>query len=563
MDGAGVVARALKELGVEYMFGIVGRPVTNIAMMAQAEGIKYYSFRNEQAASYAAGAIGYLTGKPGVCLCVSGPGVVHALAGVGNAWSNHWPMLLLGGASPTENNEMGGFQEAPQIETVRPYVKLAARIESIDRVPFYIEKAYRAAFYGRPGATYLDIPAEVIYDRIDESKLHFPGVCPPPPLTYADPQGVAEALRLLKSAHNPLVIIGKGAAYARAENEIKQFVEKTGFPFLPTPMGKGVMPDDHGQGVSAARTFALQNADVVLLIGARLNWILHFGLPPRWRKDVKIIQIDIAGDEMHNNIRNAVSLIGDARAVMSQFNQLLQTDSAHRNFSFGKSNDWWKQLDARISKNRKISENLYVEDKLPMTYYRALKGVQDTLPKDAIIVSEGANTMDIGRTILDNSLPRHRLDAGTWGTMGVGLGFAIAAALVHPDKRVVAVEGDSAFGFSGMEIETACRYNIPLTIVIINNNGISMGLETISGFDKTNVPFFVYTPQAHYEKIADMFGGKGYFVTRPEEIEPAMKDALSQNCVTIVNIMIDTSAKRKEQEFPFELTKVPTSKSNL
>lgn len=531
-------------------------------MMAQAEGIKYYSFRNEQAASYAAGAVGYLTGKPGVCLCVSGPGVVHALAGVGNAWSNCWPMLLIGGASPTENNEMGGFQEAPQIETVRPYVKLAAKVESIDRVPFYLEKAYRAAIYGRPGATYVDLPAEVIYDKIDEAKLTFPPPCPQVPRTFADPRAVVSALQLLKTARNPLIIVGKGAAYARAEDEVHQFVKKTGFPFLPTPMGKGVIPDTHPQAVSAARTFALQNADVVLLIGARLNWILHFGLPPRWRKDVKFIQIDISGEEMHNNVRGAVSLIGDAKAVMSQLNELLESKD-HASFSFPSSSEWWKQLQTNVEKNRRVSENLYRDNQVPMSYYRAIKGVQDCLPKDAIIVSEGANTMDIGRTILDNSNPRHRLDAGTWGTMGVGMGFAIAAALLNPDKKVVAVEGDSAFGFSGMEIETACRYNIPITVVIINNNGISTGVESLEGFDRTNIPFFAYLPQAHYEKIAEAFGGKGYFVTKPEEIAPAMNDALKQNCVTIVNILIDTSSKRKAQEFPFELTKVPASKSNL
>jgi len=224
---------------------------------------------------------------------------------------------------------------------------------------------------------------------------------------------------------------------------------------------------------------------------------------------------------------------------------------------FSPSSAWWTALKSKVASNKATNDKLCADDRVPLSYYRALKGVHDALPRDTIIVSEGANTMDIGRTIFDNTLPRHRLDAGTWGTMGVGLGFAIAAQVVHPDKRVVAVEGDSAFGFSGMEIETMCRYGLNICIVIINNNGISMGINDISGLDRSQVPFFVYTPQARYEKLIEAFGGKGYYITRPEEIQPTMRDALSQKCPTIVNIMIDTDAKRKAQEFPFEMTKVP------
>lgn len=554
-----MVARTLKALEVTDVFGVVGRPVTNIAMMAQAEGIHFWSFRNEQAASYAAGAAGYMTGRPAVCLAVSGPGVVHALAGLGNAWANCWPMVLIGGATSTDHSEMGGFQEAPQIETVRPYVKMACRAESLARVPFYIEKAIRVAMYGRPGPTYVELPAEVIYDLMDESKLVLPRPVPPPPLTFADPKSVRAALELLKTAKNPLVIVGKGTAYARAEAEATHFVEKTGLPFLPTPMGKGVLSDEHSQSVAAARNLALQSADVILLLGARLNWILHFGQTPRYNKDVKFIHVEIAPEELNNSVRAEVALAGDIKAVLTQLNDLL----AKSPFQFPKASPWWNALNDKVAKNKAVNAKLCADERMPLSYYRALKGVHDTLPHDAIIVSEGANTMDIGRTIFDNRLPRHRLDAGTWGTMGVGMGFAIAAQVVHPGKKVVAIEGDSAFGFSGMEIETMCRYGLNVCTVIINNNGISMGVEDLSGFEKPNVPFFVYTPQARYEKLIEAFGGKGYYVTKPEEIEPAMRDALAQKCPTIVNIMIDTAATRKPQEHPFELGATLGGKAKL
>jgi len=557
MDGAEVIAKALKDQGVEFMFGIVGRPVTTIAMMAQGLGIKYISCRNEQAASYAAGAVGYLTGRPGACLVVSGPGVIHGLAGVANSWANCWPMILLGGANPTKGNDTGDFQEAPQIESVRPYVKLAARAESVSSIPFLIEKAVRTSIYGRPGAVYIDLPAQVIYDSADFNSIVFPERCADAPVTLADQPSIEDAIQLLLSAKKPLVVVGKGAAYAKAENSIRQFVEASGYPVLPTPMGKGIVDDSSPACISAARSLAIKEADVVLLIGARLNWMLHFGLPPRWSPTVKFIQVDIHAEEMSNNKRS-VPLVGNANAVVLQLLDELNKHSSRVGAQQNVISGWWKVLNEKVDRNKQINQHLYADDSVPMSYYRAIKGVEETLPDDVVIVSEGANTMDIGRTILDHPVPRHRLDAGTWGTMGVGLGFAMAASLVYPGKKIVALEGDSAFGFSGMEIETMCRYKMDIIVVIINNNGISRGLDSLTEF-ADNPPFFAYTPSARYEKIAEAFGGKGFMVTKPSEIEPAMDMALKANTTSIVNLCIDPAAQRKPQEFPFELN--PTKAS--
>jgi len=272
-----------------------------------------------------------------------------------------------------------------------------------------IEKAMRVAMYGRPGPTYVELPAEVIYDRIDEAALKLPRPIPPPPLTLADPAAVQAAINLLRSAKNPVVIVGKGAAYGRAEKEVTHFVEQTGLPFLPTPMAKGVLPDDHAQSVAAARNLALQSADVILLLGARLNWILHYGRPPRFSKDVKFIQVDIHGEELGNSVRPEVALAGEIKAVLTQFNGILAAEPFH----FPETSAWWKALHNKVAQNKSVNDKLCADERMPLSYYRALKGVHDALPHDAIIVSEGANTMDIGRTILDNKLPRHRLDAGT------------------------------------------------------------------------------------------------------------------------------------------------------
>jgi 2-hydroxyacyl-CoA lyase 1 len=542
IDGATLIARSLKQQGVEHMFGIVGFPVIPIAFAAQREGIRYVGFRNEQSASYAAGAVGYLTGRPAACLCVSGPGMIHGVAGAANAWSNAWPMLLLGGANDSFQNGQGAFQEAPQIESARPYVKYAARPDRVERLPFYVEQAVRTSIYGRPGASYLDLPNDIIVGTTDEDGVVWNPRCADPPATQADPAAIEKALDTLRAAERPLVVVGKGAAYARAEHEVRDFIEKTRLPFLPSPMGKGVVPDDHRLSVAPARSDALKNADVVLLLGARLNWIMHFGQPPRFREDVKIIQLDIHPEEIGTNVPAEVALVGDARAIVRQLNAALEDDP----WSHPAESPWRQELEAAASKNRAAVEAMEADASVPMGYYRVLAEIRDQSPRDAIIVCEGSNTMDISRTVLPNYGARERLDAGTFGTMGVGLGFAIAAASVHADRKIVCVEGDSAFGFSGMEVETACRYGMNITFVIVNNNGIGMGYED---FDRAKVPPPAYTPKARYEMMIEGFGGKGWFVETPDALSQALKEAIALEGPSIVNVAIDPRAQRKPQKF--------------
>lgn len=541
LDGRAVIARSLKQQGIEHLFGVVGFPVMELAQAVQREGIHFYGFRNEQAASYAAGAVGFLTGRPGACLTVCGPGMVHALAGLSNAWANCWPMLLLSGAPDSYQREQGAFQEAPQIEAARPFVKLASRPDSLARVPAYIEKSVRTAMYGRPGAVYLDLPNDLITDSLDEAALQWPRRCPPAPKSLADPAAIESALAALRSAKRPLVIVGKGAAYARAEHAVRQFIEATRLPFLASPMGKGVVADDHPLSVAPARSHALQEADVVFLIGARLNWILHFGQPPRFAPDVRIIQLDIAADEIGTNVPTEAALVGDAQAVMAQLN----TTYAAAPWHFDGASDWWRVLRIKIAENEAQVNAMLQDDRVPMGYYRVMREIRAHIPRDAIICSEGANTMDIGRSVLLNYGPRERLDAGTFGTMGVGLAFAIAAAVVHPTRKVVCVEGDSAFGFSGMEVETACRHRLPITFVVVNNNGIGAGEAVLSD----PIPPHVYTPNARYDRMLEAFGGKGYYATTPAELTAALRDAVAAPVTTLINVMIDPQATRKPQTF--------------
>ena len=407
-------------------------------------------------------AMGYLTGWPAACLAVSGPGVLHCLGGLANAKENCWPMLLLGGACETGHEAVGAFQEWPQLESVRNCVKYAARPSSVELIPRHLERAVRTSVYGRPGPTYIDLPGDLLNTRLPEASVHLPRPPPPPPVILPPPERIQKAAALIRNATKPLVIIGKGAAYGEAEVEIREFARRSNVPLLATPMGKGVIPDDSPQLVAAARSTALEGADLVLLLGARLNWMLHFGQPPRWSSSVRIIQVDICAEELHNSVPAAVGLQGDIRATVRQLTGQLG------GWSYPHTAPWWETLREKVEQNVKATESLAGDSSLPLNYYAAFKPISELVTENTYVVSEGANTMDIGRTMMNNFLPRHRLDAGSFGTMGVGLGFAIATALYikrfDPGARVLCVEGDSAFGFSGMEIETIARYNLPIVL---------------------------------------------------------------------------------------------------
>ena len=472
VNGATVMARSLAQQGVKFMFGVVGFPVGPIADAAQKAGITYLGMRNEQSASYAAQAVGYLTGRPGACLVVSGPGVVHGLAGLANAQQNCWPMILIGGASPTYQNGMGAFQEERQVQIAAPFCKFAHAVEHVHRIPFYVEMAVRNSIYGRPGGCYLDMPDDIIQGQVEEEQVHEAATVADPPRFQAMPEDIEGALNALESAEKPLVIVGKGMGWSRAEDEVRAFIERTQLPFLASPMGKGVMDDNHPLSVGAARSHALQEADVIFLMGARLNWIMHFGMPPRFNKKVRIVQLDISPEAISQNVPAEVALVGDGKAIVGQLNKALEG----RQWFYPKDTPWHKAIAEKSAANAKQIQPMIDDNSAPTNYYRAFKDISAWLPDNAVIVGEGANTMDIGRTQMPNKSARLRLDAGTYGTMGIGMGFTIAAACAHPDRPIVSVFGDAALGFSGMEIETACRYRLPVKIVVLNNGGIGSGM---------------------------------------------------------------------------------------
>ena len=545
IDGATLIARSLKQQGINHLFGVVGFPVGPIAAAAQKEGVAYVGMRNEQAASYAARAYGYLTGRPGACIVVTGPGVVHGLAGLADAQQNCWPMILIGGASETYRRGMGAFQEERQVLLAAPLCKFAHAIDSVKRIPFYVAEATRNATYGRPGAAYLDMPDDIITGKCDEKDVVQVQKCPDPPRFQAPPENVDAALNMLERAERPLILVGKGMAWADAESEVRSFIEKTQVPFLRSPMGKGVMPDDHPLSVAAARTLALQNADVVFLMGARFNWIFHFGQPPRYAPDVKVIQLDIAPEEIGHNKATDVALVGDGKAIMAQMNAAL----AGRQWFHSKESPWRQMISKKSSENAAQIQPQIDDDSAPATYYRAFKDIAAWMPRNSILSAEGAGTMDIGLTMLPVFSAKACLNAGTYGTMGLGLGQAIAAAIVHPDRPVIHLSGDSAIGFSGMEMETLVRYNLPVKIVVLNNGGIGPGMPEIP-----ENPMFNMRPNsliygARYDKVMEAFGGKGFFVEDPKDLKGALAEAMNFRGPALVNVVLSQGSARKPQAF--------------
>jgi 2-hydroxyacyl-CoA lyase 1 len=547
-----LVAKALVRAGVDKMFGVVGIPVTSLANRAVQLGIRFIAFHNEQAAGYAASAYGYLTGKPGVLLTVSGPGCVHGLAGVSNAAANGWPLVMISGSCDQRDFGRGDFQELDQIAAVKPFSKFSVKATDIKLIPRCIFDVLHHAASGRPGGCYLDIPSDVLHQFVSESESE-------QLLDEAEAESkkdrevikkisaseIQKAVSLLRHAERPLIVFGKGAAIARSENQLRKLVNTTGIPFLPTPMGKGLIPDSHELSATAARSIAIGKCDVALVVGARLNWLLHFGEPPKWNKDVKFILIDISEEEI--KLRNPeVGLVGDAVKVLETLNKEIKDDP----FCLGKTHPWIKSISEKSKENAEKMELQLAKDVVPFNFLTPMRIIRDAISAlgspAPILVSEGANTMDVGRSVLVQNEPRSRLDAGTWGTMGVGLGYCIAAAVASPDRLVVAVEGDSGFGFSAMEVETLVRYQFPVVVIVFNNGGVYGGdrriPEEITGPYKSDPAPTSFVPGASYHLLIEAFGGKGYLVGTPDELKSALTESFSAKKPAVINVTIDPYA---------------------
>jgi oxalyl-CoA decarboxylase len=534
-DGFHLVIDALKLNGIETIYNVPGIPITDLGRLAQAEGMRVISFRHEQNAGNAAAIAGFLTKKPGICLTVSAPGFLNGLTALANATTNCFPMILISGSSEREivDLQQGDYEEMDQLAIAKPLCKAAFRVLHAADIGIGVARAIRAAVSGRPGGVYLDLPAKLFSQVIDASvgAKSLVKVIDAAPAQLPAPSAIARALDVLKSAERPLIILGKGAAYAQADEAVRALVEESGIPYVPMSMAKGLLPDTHPLSAGAARSTALKDSDVVLLVGARLNWLLSHGKGKTWGEpgSKRFIQIDIEPREMDSPV------VGDIGSCVEALLEGIRKDWK------GAPSAWLETIRTKREANIAKMAPKLMKNTSPMCFHSALGALRTVIKErpDAILVNEGANTLDLARGIIDMYQPRKRLDVGTWGVMGIGMGFAVAAA-VETGKPVLAVEGDSAFGFSGMEVETICRYELPVCIVIFNNNGIYRGTDIDpTGRDPGTT---VFVKDSRYDKMMEAFGGVGVNVTTPDELKRAVDAAMDSGKPTLINAVIDPAA---------------------
>jgi oxalyl-CoA decarboxylase len=541
-DGFHLVINALKLNDINTIYGVPGIPITDLGRIAQAEGMRVISFRHEQHAGNAASIAGYLTKKPGICLTVSAPGFLNGLTALANATTNCFPMILISGSSEREivDLQQGDYEEMDQLAIAKPLCKAAFRVLHAEDIGIAVARAIRAAVSGRPGGVYLDLPAKLFAQVMDavEGQNSLVKVVDPAPQQLPSADSIARALDVLKSAKRPLIILGKGAAYAQEDEIVRSFVEKSGVPYLPMSMAKGLLPDDHSQSAGAARSLVLKEADVVVMVGARLNWLLSHGKGKSWGEpgSKRFIQVDIEPREMDSNVEIVAPVVGDIGSCLSAMTKAMGDKWP------AVSADWIANIQTRKDVNLEKMLAKLMSNTVPMDFHSALGALRTIVKQrpDAILVNEGANTLDFARSIINVFKPRKRLDVGTWGIMGIGMGAAVAAA-VETGQRVLAVEGDSAFGFSGMEIETICRYNLSVCVVVFNNNGIYRGTDqNLTGGE--DVAPTVFVKDARYDLMMAAFGGVGVYATTPDELTRAVNEAMDSGKPTLVNAVIDENA---------------------
>ena len=540
-DGFHLVIDALKLNDINTIYHVPGIPITDLGRYMQAAGIRILSFRHEQNAGYAAAIAGFLTKKPGICMTVSAPGFLNGLTALAHATTNCFPMILISGSSEREivDLQQGDYEEMDQLAIAKPLCKAAYRILHAEDIGIGIARAIRAAVSGRPGGVYLDLPAKLLGQAMDAEAgaKSLVKVIDPAPRQLPAPESVQRALNVLKEAKRPLIILGKGAAYAQADDQIRDFVEKSGIPYLAMSMAKGLLPDTHPLSAGPARSLVLKEADTVVMIGVRLNWLLSHGKGKTWGdKPKKFVQIDIEPKEMDSNVEIAAPVVGDIGSCVEALLDGLGNDWN------APSAEWIGAISAKKEANIARMMPKLQNNNVPMDYQGALgalRGIIKDRP-DAILVNEGANTLDFARSIIDMYKPRKRLDVGTWGVMGIGMGQAIAAT-VETGHPVLAIEGDSAFGFSGMEVETICRYNLPICIVVFNNGGIYRGTD-VNPTGGPDVATTVFVKDARYDKMMEAFGGVGVCATSPDDLRRAVNEAMDSGKPTLINAVIDANA---------------------
>ena len=536
LTGSEILARSLQSQGMDTLFFLMGGPMLETESALVKLGTRMIDTHHEQAAAMMAHAYTRVSRKTGVCMASSGPGTINMLTGVANAFVDASPLVAIGGSSPRVSLGMEAFQEIDQVSMFRPATKWAERVYDARRIPELVETAFRQTITGRPGPVYLDLPGDVLGEAVDESRLSYPAPCRPAPRSLGEPGAVTEAIALLARAERPLVLGGSGVWWSDAAAAFQAFIEATSIPFYTTPLSRGTVPEDHPLAFLNARAKAFAEADVILSVGTRFNYVVQFLRPPRFATDLKVIQVDVNPSELGHNRPVDVPIAGDARAVLEQL-----TAQAKGKVDPGRYAKWTARLrsiddDKQLEMNKAMSN-----DQVPIHPLRLCKEVKDFMRRDAILVVDGQEILNFGRQSIPTFVPGHRLNSGPFGCMGVGLPFGLGAKVAKPDAQVVVLHGDGSYGINANEMDSAVRHNIPVLAVISNNGGWTADPEQ-------NKPGrnLGYT---RYDRVAQDVGAHGEFVEKPDDIRPALERAWASGKPSVVNVITDFKARATTVRF--------------
>ncbi len=538
VNGGQIVARQLKRAGIDTAFGVVAGPMIEVMAAMQAEGIKVVNCRHEENAAFMASAWGYVNRKPGIIVAGSGPAVTNCITPMHVATESAMPLVVLGGSVESRNRKLGGFQESDQVALSAAACKWTAQVDSAERIPELLTLAMSHSVSGRPGATYLDFPGQLVRRRIDEERVRYRESSPAVSAPYPDPRAIEAVGEMLAVAERPLVLIGKGAAWAAATGPLTALVNM-GLPYVASPMGRGVVADDNEMCVNACRSAALAGADAILMVGGRFNWIFQFGRPPRYAAGVRIAQVDISAEEMTSAANVEFGVVSDARVAVAAL-----VDSLRGRPLRSAGSGWLDSLRSEAVKNEATIAEQMDSDQEPINHYRLLREIRDAVPRDVSVTSDGELTMGVARAVMPSYNARAILNSGTTGCMGTGVPYAIGAKLAMPERPAVAIVGDYAFGAAAMEVETCARVGIPVVFVVSNNGGIAGHSIQDSMFAPDAPPIAALLP-VHYEKMAEMVGGFARRVERPADIGPAIRDAIAADTVAVINVLTDPKGGRR------------------
>lgn len=536
-----LVGRALAQHSVDTGFFIMGGPTNGAISSCITNGLRMIDVRHEQAAAFMAQAYARLRGRPGLCMAASGPGTINLTTGLANALIDCAPVLAIGGSSPISQQGMGAFQEIDQLALMKPITKWSARVHDPRRIPEFIGLALRQAMSGKPGPVYLDLPGDVLYADVDEEAVRWPTVTPAAAEARpaASSAAIAQLTAMLQQAERPLILSGSGIIWSGASAEMERFVDLAGIPFYTTPQGRGVVPDDHALSFPRARSTAMREADLVLILGTRTNYVFGHMRAPRFAKTARFVRIDIEPAEIAGDGNLALGVVGDAKTVLAQICAALEGSGVSERFA-----GWRARLAKSDEEKREAAEAKLSTDAMPIHPLRLCKEVRDFIDRDAILVVDGQEILNYGRQSIPTFVPGHRLNSGPFGTMGVGLPFGVGAKAAMPDKQVVVLHGDGSFGLNAMELDTAVRHNLPLLVVISLNGGWTADPEKVKpGRD------LGYT---RFDRMAESLGCHGEHVERPEDIGPALqraKQAVAEGRVAVVNVVTDWRARAQTAEF--------------